>query len=145
MLHDVYQPEVTDPFSRNREESIKAEKSGKDVAHKCPCSQFEPLKESIDPDALYHEKREGLSTFDRCTCNLWKGLFSTGKHVGRNGWNAIASLGDAFWWTVDKFADLFPGKNIKNPYMYADYEDEFDLSLDSESSEYLQKMLESPN
>ncbi|EDO05200.1 hypothetical protein BBOV_I001070 [Babesia bovis T2Bo] len=128
------------------EGSVTSKSEPKDKRLVEPNSFSDPVEcpsHSIDADDLYKERYHDLDKFDRFTYRLWKRLFRTGSGMSRGVWNAICGMGDGFLSMCNTLKNTFPNAKMKNPYTYGDYEEEFDVSLDKETSDYLQKQLES--
>ncbi|ORM42077.1 uncharacterized protein BXIN_0955 [Babesia sp. Xinjiang] len=99
-----------------------------------------------DPNALSDDDSLPINGFDRFASKLFEFLLAAGKALGHNVWNVVAFCGDSFLDIVNRLQDLFgTHKLANNPYMYSDYEEEFDYAVDKETAEYLDKILESSN
>ncbi|KAK1938546.1 hypothetical protein X943_002212 [Babesia divergens] len=100
---------------------------------------------STAADVLYAERLEDLGKFDRYAYKMWKTLLVRGNGIGGLGWRMLAGLGD--WWF--KLVDWFEGSRIgccirggkhDDYYMYAEYEEEFDIGMTDEEVAFLESI-----
>lgn len=100
---------------------------------------------STAADVLYAERLEDLSNFDRYAYKIWKALLVRGNGIGGLGWRMFAGLGDWWFTLVDWFEGSCIGCRIRGDkrddyYMYAEYEEEFDIGMTDEEVAFLESI-----
>lgn len=110
------------------------------------------LQESLtekfnNPDAavFYECNKDQLSSFDKFYYHFWKTMFGMGRVLGYKGWRIVTGIGDGVFSVLDWFRNirLFGNKSKKihfDDYMYSEFDEEFDISLDDESLQYLESL-----